>query len=680
MPLNPIQKSKLANKPTPNDRAKKQSSQAEHIEAWRHDVPGPYSEFITESRKTSSRTKRSQTSGSSKEEPDWFTHIESGGYFESSHANPTRSSKPPPIKLSQELRQSYSETQDSQDPSTPPPALTFSKEQADYYDNISSETRKTYGYPVPAKAFKIPRKPLQRHQYNLGENIKVKIGKNPNFVRPQTTNTSLQANPPRPHSREKSSSSQNSHRSGPPLTPSKMNMEDLKREFSDFEHIRPREEYQKLQQTLKEIKHAQPQTVTANELRRYRSVAGSICHEPSRRSSMQFSEPSHSRPGSSRIHLPVEQFQTQGLSLEMLENQYYSLEEQDRQNKEHNQSSARSHKPRAVHTPQSPREIHRIEARPLPPTSKPHRSSEVPVHSSARSQRPRIPSTPTPIENIRQLETGYSPRIRIMSSSHQPAETPSHPSVRSYRPRAPSIPRPSENKVRLETGFPQRFPISHQPPTRPHRPPTPLTPKPPQRTVHFEERPWHPPPNTLKKPRRPPLKLPQPLSDKVKPRPPGKKTEKKRQVSGDGYHWNLFETSYSSTLRSVGILKSPMSLDFGINVLDMDNLERYKYDAKHIASISSKYTIRSSIRKPLGLQPPHHAMPEEKAHRVSKYTEDIDGPIKRPPNYALGPRPPVQHKIKRKPVPPKIIPPPVTPTIIPPPILPPVSSLRTYSA
>ncbi|TGO45504.1 hypothetical protein BOTNAR_0661g00010 [Botryotinia narcissicola] len=45
-------------------------------------------------------------------------------------------------------------------------------------------------------------------------------------------------------------------------------------------------------------------------------------------------------------------------------------------------------------------------------------------------------------------------------------------------------------------------------------------------------------------------------------------------------------------------------------------------------------------------------MPQEKAHRVSEYTENIDGPTKRPPIFVFGPRPPVQHKIKRKPVPP----------------------------
>ncbi|TGO74577.1 hypothetical protein BELL_0270g00010 [Botrytis elliptica] len=37
--------------------------------------------------------------------------------------------------------------------------------------------------------------------------------------------------------------------------------------------------------------------------------------------------------------------------------------------------------------------------------------------------------------------------------------------------------------------------------------------------------------------------------------------------------------------------------------------------------------------------------------RVSKFTEvDIDGPIKPPPRYVMGPHPPVEHKIKRKPL------------------------------
>ncbi|KAF7946905.1 uncharacterized protein EAE97_004154 [Botrytis byssoidea] len=411
----------------------------------------------------------------------------------------------------------------------------FSKDQAsNYYNNLSPETRKTYGYPLPAKTpgFKIPRKPLPEHQYNLDENIKVKIGKSPNFVRPQTTNIPLPANPPKAHSRAKLSSSQNSSRSGPSRTPSKMNMEELKRDFSDFENLRPSKEFQKLQQTMKETKHAQPQTVTSSEFQRYKSIAGVIHDEPSRRSSIQSADP-HSKPGSSRIHSPVEQFQAQGLSLEMLEDQYYSLEAQDRQNKEHHQSSAkslrsgaRSHKSRAVTTPQSPKKIQQIEARPLPPTPKPHRSSEVPIHSSARSQRPKISSTPTPIENIRQLETEYSPRIRTTSSSHRPAETPIYSSARSYRPRAPNTARPLENNNRLETGFLERCPmphqaliIPHQPSSRPHRPPTQLIPK-PKRTVHFEERPSQPVPNTLRERRRPPLEPPQPHSDRFKPHPP----------------------------------------------------------------------------------------------------------------------------------------------------------------
>ncbi|KAF7883655.1 uncharacterized protein EAF02_005575 [Botrytis sinoallii] len=98
------------------------------------------------------------------------------------------------------------------------------------------------------------------------------------------------------------------------------------KEFPEFDHFRPTKEYQKLQRSIEETKHARPQTVTASEVQRYKSVVGSICHEPSRRSSMPFSEASHSRPGSSRIHAPVEQFQAQGRSLEMLENEYHSLE------------------------------------------------------------------------------------------------------------------------------------------------------------------------------------------------------------------------------------------------------------------------------------------------------------------------------------------------------------------
>ncbi|TGO45505.1 hypothetical protein BOTNAR_0661g00020 [Botryotinia narcissicola] len=378
--------------------------------------------------------------------------------------------------------------------------VTQSWLQSEVHLQLAGQTRKTYGYPLPAKTpeFKIPRKPLPKHQYNLDENIKVKIGKNFNSVRPQTTNTPLQANPPKPHSRAKLSSSQNISQSGPSRTPSKMNMEELKRELSDFEHIRPRKEYQKLQQTLKEIKHAQPQTVTASGLQRYSSIAGSICHEPSRRSSMQFSEPSHSKPGSSRIHPPTERSHAQqNLCFDIYVDQPDGLDVHDRQIKRH-------------------------------------------IPSLARSQNPEIPITIELSENISQFEKRFPPLERFQAHQNldlkiyadqydrldlhdRQIEKHLLSSAKSYRPRAQDIPRPSDNNVRLETEFLERFPISHQPSSsfssRPHRPPAPLTPKPPQRTVHFEERPWRPPPNTLKRPRRPPLKSPQALSDKVKQLP-----------------------------------------------------------------------------------------------------------------------------------------------------------------
>ncbi|KAF7925203.1 hypothetical protein EAE99_006067 [Botrytis elliptica] len=440
--------------------------QRKHIEAWQREVDA---HFIPKPRKKSSRTKRSQTSRLPEKEPDGFTFIGNGGYFESPQADLTRIREPPPIRLSQELRQSYSETKDSQDP--------------------------------------------------------------PNIFRTQTTNIPLQANPPKPHSRAKPSSSQNNFRSGPPRAPSTISFEAHMEEFPEFDHFRPIKEYQKLQRIIEETKHARPQTVIASEVQRHKSVAGAICHEPSRRSSMPFSEASHSRPGSSRIHAPVGQFQAL-----MLENEYHSLEAQDRRD-----------------------------------------ADEKHQRLLARSRRPRIPVTPNPLENISQSGTRYLRRVPITRSSHQPAAIPIHSSARPYRPRAPNTPRPSENNVRLETGFLERFPTSHQPSSssRPHRPPTtltpkppttltpkppttltpkppttltpkpptpltpkppttltpkpptpltpklptPLTPKPPQRTVHFQEKPSPGVPNTLKK-RRPPPKSPQPLSDEVKPRPP----------------------------------------------------------------------------------------------------------------------------------------------------------------
>ncbi|TGO74578.1 hypothetical protein BELL_0270g00020 [Botrytis elliptica] len=496
MPPNPIQKSKVANKPAPNDKAVKQSwlrsklrflqperyqrksstPQVKHIEAWQYKVASDFipeprkkpsqtensykpqrkhieawqrevdAHFIPKPRKKSSRTKRSQTSRLPEKEPDGFTFIGNGGYFESPQADLTRIREPPPIRLSQELRQSYSETKDSQDP--------------------------------------------------------------PNIFRTQTTNIPLQANPPKPHSRAKPSSSQNNFRSGPPRAPSTISFEAHMEEFPEFDHFRPIKEYQKLQRIIEETKHARPQTVIASEVQRHKSVAGAICHEPSRRSSMPFSEASHSRPGSSRIHAPVGQFQA------------LILEAQDRRD-----------------------------------------ADEKHQRLLARSRRPRIPVTPNPLENISQSGTRYLRRVPITRSSHQPAAIPIHSSARPYRPRAPNTPRPSENNVRLETGFLERFPTSHQPSSssRPHRPPTtltpkppttltpnpptsltpkppttltpkpptpltpklptPLTPKPPQRTVHFQEKPSPGVPNTLKK-RRPPPKSPQPLSDEVKPRPP----------------------------------------------------------------------------------------------------------------------------------------------------------------
>ncbi|TGO30729.1 hypothetical protein BPAE_0003g00120 [Botrytis paeoniae] len=549
MPHNPFQKSKLANKPAPNDRAVKRSwlqsklhfqlpernrkksskPQGKPIEAWRHEVAAHHSNFISEPRKKPSRTEKSQNSGSPEKEPDRIAYMARGGYLESPQDELTRSREPPPIRLSQELRQSYSQRQDSQDPPTPPPALTFSKEQAGYYDSLSPETRQNYGYPLLAKSseFKIPRKPLEKYEYRLDENIKVEIGKKPNFIRPQIRDIPQQAKSPKPHLGARTCSSRSSVCPRSPRTPSKMDSEELKREFSNFENFRPRKEYQKLQQTLKETKHARPQTVTASEVQKYKSSTGAIHHKPSRRSSMQFSEASHSRPGSSRIHSPVEQFQAQqDLNLEILANQYDSLEAQDRRIEERHRSSAkylrseaRSRKSRAVTTPQSPKKIHQVEA---------------------RSHRPGIPITPKPSENTSQLETKFLPRIPITHLSHQPTAIPIHSSARPYRPRAPNIPRPSKNTSRLETGYLPRFPISHHSPaiphqssTRSHRPPTPLIPKPPENTNQLEARSSRPVPNTLQKRRGLLLKPPQPLSDRVKPRPPvpssGKEREKKRR-------------------------------------------------------------------------------------------------------------------------------------------------------
>ncbi|TGO84831.1 hypothetical protein BPOR_0460g00070 [Botrytis porri] len=53
-------------------------------------------------------------------------------------------------------------------------------------------------------------------------------------------------------------------------------------------------------------------------------------------------------------------------------------------------------------------------------------------------------------------------------------------------------------------------------------------------------------------------------------------------------------------------------------------------------------------------------MPQKKAPYVSKFTESMDGPIKSPPKFVYGPRPPVPHKIPRKPVPSSAIYPPIT--------------------
>ncbi|TGO54178.1 hypothetical protein BCON_0111g00210 [Botryotinia convoluta] len=521
MPPVSIQKSKLANKPAPNDRTIKRSwlhaelhfqlperirkksskPQEKPSEALWHEVAAPHSNFIAEPRKTPSRTEESQNFGSPDKEPNWIAYMARGGYLESPQEEPTRNREPPPIRLLQEIRQSYSQTQDFQD-LPPPPDLTLSKEQADYYDSLSLEMRKTYGYPLLAKSseFKIPRKPLEKYEYRLDEKIKVEIGKKPKFVRPQIRDIPPQANSPKPHSRAKTCSSRSSICPRSPRTPSTMNSEGHKREFSDLEHFRPRKEHQKSQRIIKETKHARPQTVTASEVQRYKSIAGSIHHEPSRRSSMQFSEVSHSRPRSSRMHSPAERFQAQqNLNLEMYADQYDRLEAQDRQIEEHRRSSARSH-------------------------------------------RPPIPITTKPSENISQLETRYLPRIPITHLSHQPAAIPIHSSARPYRPRAPNIPRPSENTSQSGTGYLPRFPISHhstaiphQPSSssRPHRPPTPLIPKPPENTNQLEARSSRPVPNTLQRRRGRPLKPPQPRSDRVKPRLPvpssGKEGEKKRR-------------------------------------------------------------------------------------------------------------------------------------------------------
>ncbi|KAF7892363.1 uncharacterized protein EAF01_010443 [Botrytis porri] len=565
MPHNPIQKSKLENKPAPNNRTNKRSwlqsklrfklpkhnqkeppePQRKSIEASRHEVAASRSNLSAESRKTSSQNPRSP-----EKEPDLVAYMARGGYLDSPQVEPIRSREPFAIELPQKFRQSYSQTQDPQDQPSPPSALTFSKEQANYYDNLSPEMCKTYGYPLPAKSseFKIPRKPLEKYEYRLDENIEVGIGKKINFIRPQIKDIPPQANYPKPPLGAKTCSSRSRICPRSPRIPSTMNSEELKREFSDFENFRPRKEYQKLQQTVKETKHAQPQTVTAGDLQRHKSIAGVIHQESSRRSSMQFSEPSHSGPGSSRIHSPAEQLLAQQeLDLGVLANEYDRLDAYDRQIEEHQRESARSRKSRVATTPQPPRRTRQVESRPLPPIPPPHQSPAISVHSSARSHRPPIPTIPKPSENISESETKFLKRIPITNSSHQPAAIPIHYSARSHRTRAPNIRRTSENIHRLETEFPQRIPISHPPPPIPHqppatprhsssrsrRPPTPLIPKPPEKTIHFEARPLRPVPNTLKKQRERPQKPSQPRSDRAKPHPSGqssgKEKEKKRR-------------------------------------------------------------------------------------------------------------------------------------------------------
>ncbi|KAF7953276.1 hypothetical protein EAE96_006488 [Botrytis aclada] len=543
----------MANRPTPSDgtvkrswlhpklhfqlpeRSRKQfpKPQRDPGEAYRHEVPAPHSNYITEPRKKPSRTENPQNSGSSERLNDWIASMGSGGCLDSPQAESIRGRNPPPIGLPQELRQSHLQTQDSQhlppsQPSLSPKALKISKKRADYYDSLSPETCKTYGYPIIPPEFKIPRKPLQKFEYNLDEKIRVETGKILNFSRPQIIDIPLQANPLKPHLRAKKSSSQSSFRSRPPRAPSAMNSEGHTREFSDFEHFQPREHHES-QPIIKESKHARPQIVTASEVQRYKSIAGSICHEPSRRSSMQFSETSHSRPGSSSMYLPADQFQMeQALNHGMFEEDYYRLDKQDRREEQDHQSSAislrseaRSHKSRAAITPQSPGRIRRVEARPLPPTPQPRQWSEISVRSSAGSHKHRKPIIPKPSEDLRWLETGYLERKSISHTPHQPTAIPIPSSARPYTTRTPIIPNQSK------TECPPRRPISHdpsaipiQPPARSHRPPTPNIPKPPGITFQLEAKPSRPVPKTLQRRRGRPLQPPQTHSDKVKPRPP----------------------------------------------------------------------------------------------------------------------------------------------------------------
>ncbi|TEY75182.1 hypothetical protein BOTCAL_0064g00150 [Botryotinia calthae] len=508
MPLTKTQKSKLANKPTPNDKTIKQS--------WLH---SKLHFQLPEHNRKSSTTLQDK-----------------------------------PVNVPQDLLQSHSPTQNSK--SLPPPALTYSKEQANYYNKISPETRKTYGYPLPGKSrpeFKIPRKPLEKRGNRLDEDIKVKIGKNLNCSRPQTIiDTPPQANLPKPHLRAKVFSSQSNIYPRPPWTPSKMNSEVHMREFSDFDHFPPRNGHQKSREILKETKHARPQTVIASEVQRYKSSAILVYHKPSRRSSPKVpQEASHSRPGSSRTHSLVEQSKRQqDLELKMLEEQYYHLAAHGRQMAKHQSSAtslgseARSHKSRAATTSQSLERTLRVEARPLPPTPPPHQLSEISVRSSARSYKPQTQTIPKPSEHTSQLEPISLPRIPI---PHQTSTIPTHLSVKPYRSRAPVNPISSENISQSETRYPPRVPIyprspenishsearpqprkpiPHQPSARPHRPRTPTIPKPSENTNQLEARPSPPVLNTHPRRRERPLKLSKPRS----PAPfSGKETKKKRR-------------------------------------------------------------------------------------------------------------------------------------------------------
>ncbi|KAM0131446.1 hypothetical protein ACHAO1_007357 [Botrytis cinerea] len=413
MPLTKMQKSKLANKPTLNDRTIKRAwlhtklyfqlpehnlkrcykPQDKLVESWLHEVP--------ESRKTPSRTRKSQTSGSP-----------SGRYFESPQPEPTARA---------ELVKSTSEFRIQMQP--------WSKSRARPSSSRSSTCSGPPRTPLTMKSERHtgkfsdfdhfpPRKEHHKSQIIVKE---IKHARPQKVIaggaqRCNSTKGSIYHKSPRISSSFGSSSTHSL-------------AEQFKTQDLEFKMLE--EEYHHLEAHDGQMaKHQSSATSLGSEARSHKSRPAATSQSPERTRRVEARPLPPTPPPHQLSEISV-------------------------------RSSARSYKPQTQTISKPSERTRQLGPIILQRVPIPHQKSAIPTHSSVEPNRSRAPVNPISSENINQLETRCPPRVPIYPRS---PENISHletrpltrkpithqPSTRPPKPRTQTIPKPSENTNQLE--------------------------------------------------------------------------------------------------------------------------------------------------------------------------------------------------------------------------------------